>query len=67
MQTQPELLHDRYLARELKVTVGWLRAEADAGRLPHVKAGKRYLFNTEAVRQVLLERASVVSTEVASV
>jgi hypothetical protein len=58
MPNEPTLLQDSYLARELKVPVKWLRSEADAGRLPHVKAGKRYLFNSDAVRAVLLERAA---------
>ncbi|MDP6558260.1 MAG: hypothetical protein QGG71_26590 [Pirellulaceae bacterium] len=64
MINEPELLLDRYLARNLRVTVGWLRDEADAGRLPHVKAGNRYLFNSEAVRRVLLERAATLPPEV---
>ena len=35
----------------------WLRAEADAGRLPHIKAGDRYLFDPETVERLLLDRA----------
>lgn len=58
MSNDPQLLSDGLLARRLKVAVAWLRDEADAGRLPHVKAGKRYLFNDEAVRQSLLDRAA---------
>ena len=35
-----------------------LRArEAEAGRVPHLKAGKVFLFDPEAVERVLLERA----------
>ena len=64
MTNDPQLLFDGLLARRLKVTVAWLREEADAGRLPHVKAGNRYLFNDEAVRQTLLERAATVPDEV---
>jgi hypothetical protein len=46
------------MARRLHVTVGWLRAEADAGRVPCLLAGTRYLFAPEAVERVLLERAA---------
>ncbi len=30
----------------------------EAGRIPHLKVGRRLMFNIEAVRQVLLERAT---------
>lgn len=46
------------MARRLRVNVGWLSDEADAGRVPCLKAGKRYLFAPEAVERVLAERAS---------
>jgi len=36
----------------------WLVAEAQAGRLPHVNARGRYLFNPEAVTKVLAARAT---------
>jgi len=35
----------------------WLRAEAEAGRIPHLKAGQRLLFYLETVERILLERA----------
>jgi hypothetical protein len=35
----------------------WLRDEAEAGRIPHLKAGKALLFDPEAVERVLVERA----------
>jgi hypothetical protein len=37
--------------------VRWLKAEAEAGRIPHVKADTVLLFDPEAVERVLLERA----------
>ena len=46
------------MARRLRVTAAWLRAEADAGRVPCLRAGKRYLFAPEAVERVLSERAA---------
>ena len=46
------------MARHLRVTVAWLRDEADAGRVPCLKAGPRYLFSPDAVERVLAERAA---------
>lgn len=51
------LLNDAKLARRLGVRAAWLRAEADAGQLPHVKAGDRYLFDPVTVERLLLGRA----------
>ena len=45
--------------------VSWLKSEADAGRIPHIRAGRRRFFNVEAVAKVLSER-SVASMEVAN-
>jgi excisionase family DNA binding protein len=45
------------VARRLRVPVGWLRAEAQAGRIPHLKAGRQILLHPEAVQKVLAERA----------
>ena len=47
------------MARRLRVPVGWLKSEADAGRIPHVRAGRSYLFDAETVFDVLVERAKV--------
>ncbi|QDV88998.1 hypothetical protein RAS2_00570 [Phycisphaerae bacterium RAS2] len=46
--------------------VAWLRAEADAGRIPCLRVGRRRLFNLEAVRRVLAERAAMKPAEVRS-
>lgn len=53
-----ELVTLRVLAKQLGLSVAWLRAEVDAGRLPHLKAGKRLLFSVDAVREHLIRRAS---------
>jgi excisionase family DNA binding protein len=45
-------------AARLGLPVSWLKAEADARRIPHVRIGRRILFNVEAVEQALLSRAS---------
>jgi hypothetical protein len=39
------------------LTQSWLKAEAEAGRIPYFRAGRRMLFDPEAVEQVLLKRA----------
>jgi hypothetical protein len=44
-------------ARLLSVPATWLRAEADAGRLPHLRAGSSYLFDVDTIERLLLERA----------
>jgi hypothetical protein len=46
----------------LAIAVGlpqdWLRAEAEAGRIPCLKAGNVLLFNRAAVERALLELAA---------
>lgn len=54
----PRLLTLPLLARRLRVTVRWLRGEAEAGRVPAVRADRTFLFNSEAVEQALLDRAA---------
>jgi hypothetical protein len=48
---------DSAMARRLRVSVVWLRAEAAAGRLPCVRAGDRFLFDPDLVERLLLARA----------
>lgn len=45
------------MARRLCVSVAWLRSEAEANRLPHLKADAQVLFDPELVEAILLERA----------
>ena len=45
------------MARRLRVTVSWLRGEAEAGRIPHIKADRAILVCPEAVEESLLKRA----------
>lgn len=56
--TCPELLTDSQMARILRVSLRWLRAEAEAGRIPAVKAERRFLFNRTAVERTLTDRAA---------
>jgi hypothetical protein len=47
----------RTAAQLLSVPVAWLRGEADAGRVPCLRAGSAYLFDLDLVERLLLERA----------
>lgn len=49
-------LHE--LAKRLRVPKTWLRREVVAGRVPFLRAGRRRLFNADAVTTVLAERAA---------
>ncbi len=54
----PQLLSLPALAEALKLPERWIKAEADAGRIPHLRIGKRYRFNRESVVAVLAQRAA---------
>ncbi len=44
--------------RRYRLSVAWLKAEAEAGRIPCLKAGRRLLFDANAVEAVLVQRAA---------
>ncbi len=46
------------LALSLRLPVAWLKRETMAGRIPCLKIGRRCLFNVDAVRKALAERAA---------
>jgi hypothetical protein len=57
-----KLLTLRDLANRFKrfgLSIAWLKAEAEAGRIPCFKAGRKLLFDAEAVELSLLQRARV--------
>jgi excisionase family DNA binding protein len=45
-------------ARRLGVPEAWLKREAQAGRVPHIRAGRRILLDPQAVEAALAERAA---------
>lgn len=53
-----DLLSLSRMARRLGVTQQWLRDQADAGKIPCLKAGNRYLFNPVAVQETLATKAA---------
>ncbi|MEE9212442.1 MAG: hypothetical protein V3U29_07285 [Phycisphaeraceae bacterium] len=55
--SSPLLLPVGPMARRLRVPVKWLREETEAGRIPHLKAGRLLLFDPGTVERVLLRRA----------
>ncbi|HEX2973107.1 MAG TPA: helix-turn-helix domain-containing protein [Tepidisphaeraceae bacterium] len=58
MENGNQLLSLPALAQALNLPITWVKAEADADRIPHLKIGKRYRFNREAVTAVLSRRAA---------
>lgn len=58
-----ELLKVGPMAREIGVPVRWLKSEADAGKIPCLKAENIYLFDPEIVMGLLAKRARGASNE----
>ena len=54
------------MSRRLGVTQQWLREQAEARKVPCLKAGKRYLFNPVAVQEALVAKATHVAASEAS-
>jgi hypothetical protein len=52
------------MARRARVPTTWLRDEANAGKIAHLKAGSRILFDPQTVEQTLLERARQSAKEI---
>ncbi len=46
------------LANRLRLPAQWLQNEADEGRIPCLRIGRKYRFNVDAVKAALAERAA---------
>jgi hypothetical protein len=57
MKTHTQLAPLGPAARLLRVPAKWLRGEAQAGRIPHLKADGAFLFDVALVQRILLRRA----------
>jgi hypothetical protein len=57
-ENEHELAGLRGIAAALRIPSDWLRAEADAGRVPCLRIGRKRYFNLSAVRAALAERAA---------
>lgn len=53
-----EVLSLARMARRAGVSQKWLKAEAEAGRVPCLMAGARFLFSPSVVLAMLSQRAS---------
>jgi hypothetical protein len=51
----------RAVAARVGVPAAWLRAEAEAGRVPHLRTGRQILISLEQAEQVLLQRAQAIT------
>lgn len=49
-------LHLGAMSRRLHVPAKWLRAEAEAGRIPHLRAGNALLFDPQTVERIVFDR-----------
>lgn len=49
-------LHE--LSRRLGLPIAWLRAEANAGRIPCLKTARRLMFKVEEVESALAKRSA---------
>jgi len=58
-----ELLNLARMARRIGVTIRWLKDEADAQRVPCLRAGRAYLFLPSAVQKALAIRAAAMLNE----
>ena len=56
MEREPSFMPATLAAVRLGVPANWLKAEAAAGRIPHVCIGRRVLFSPAAVERAIAER-----------
>lgn len=57
-ETEHRIVPLGIMARMLHVPSRWLRCEAEAGRVPALRAGDRYVFRPDIVSRVIAERAA---------
>ena len=56
LDAQPQYLNATRLARKTGLPISFIRQEAKAGRLPHLKTGRGVLFNPLSVAEELKRR-----------
>jgi len=62
MNRENPLTNIHGLTRALRLPRAWLLQEADAGRIPCLRVGRRRLFNVDAVRAALARQAAVTTS-----
>ena len=45
------------MSQRVGLPAAWLKSEAESGRIPCLHAGRRLMFNPEAVERILIDRA----------
>lgn len=58
MDAKPKFVSVNVAAQQLGLPTAWLRAQAKAGRIPCVRAGRRILINLESVEKALLAKTN---------
>ena len=54
-----KLLNLPATAREIGVSIAWLKYQAESGNIPHIRvSARKYLFALEATRQAITELAA---------
>lgn len=53
-----EVLTARQISTRFRVPFAWVKGQAKAGNLPHLKIGRRLLFNAGAVAEALARMAA---------
>ena len=54
----PEVLNLHELAERVQLPAVWIKAQAKAGKLPHLRVGRNMRFNPLAVTAALAEMAA---------
>jgi len=53
MKESGDIMTLEQLARELRLSKTWLKAQTKAGLIPSLKAGNKTIYNPDAVRKAL--------------
>lgn len=57
-ENQPIFVSLEQAAPRVGLPYDWLKAEAKAGRIPHIKAGRRILVHLDELEKALRQRAT---------
>jgi len=66
MEREPMFMSAAAAANRLGLPKSWIKSEAEAGRIPFVRAGSRMLFSVAMVERALTERAGADKPEAAN-
>lgn len=59
MESDPSFISLHRLSQVTGLPAAWLKAEANADRIPCLKVGRRLLFNLAVVERALFERSGI--------